>query len=173
MKFEKNIKNMYGVFDSIKEKLISDLSFVDLDNKGDSLLLFLSDINEDVDFLIDCHNTITHDWQSELYKKSKNYINDISKWCVYYDGSLLEDAIITADKKICINNISKLKLGNTKRHVNKIFDVGNDYFLFYKIFGKYLFIEKQGLNNQVWTNDMKDLIIKLKKAEFERDAKST
>ena len=54
MKFEKNMKNMYGVFDSIKEKLINDLSFVDLDNKGDSLLLFLSDINEDVDFLIHC-----------------------------------------------------------------------------------------------------------------------
>ena len=36
----------------------------------------------------------------------------------------------------------------------------------------YQYLIKQGLNNQVWTNDMKDLIIKLKKAEFQRDAKS-
>jgi len=164
--------SMYDVFDCVKAKFLENLSFVNENYDGENLLLFLSDKNQDMEFLIDCHNKITHDWQSELYHTSRKYINDLSKWCVYYDGSLLEDAIITADKKICINNVSKIKLGNTKRHVNKIFDVGNDYFLFYKIFGKYLFIEKQGLNNQVWTNDMKDLIIKLKKAEFERDAKS-
>ncbi len=53
--------------------------------------------------------------------------------------------------------------------MHKIFDVDTDYFLFYKILGKYLFIEKQGLDNQVWTKEYKEMIIKLKQTEFERD----
>ena len=61
------------------------------------------------------------------------------------------------------------KVGNTKRHMHKIFDVDTDYFLFYKILGKYLFIEKQGLDNQIWTKEYKEMIIKLKQTEFERD----
>lgn len=166
------MNSMYDVFDSVKEKFLKDLSFVDTSKKGDNLSLFLSDLNNDVSFLLDCHNTITHDWQSEIYFNSKKCINDISKWCIYYDGSLFSDAIIDENKQIWINKTNKFKLGNTKRHVNKIFDVGNDYFLFYKIYGKYLFLDKQGLDNQIWTKDMKHLIIKLKKAEFERDAKN-
>lgn len=160
---------MYDVFDGVKEKFLNDLSFVNQNVEGQNLLLYLSDHCNDASFLIDCHNTITHDWRSEIFHKSKACINDITKWCIFYNGSLISDAVIDSDKKIWINNSNKFKLGNTKRHVNNIFDVGNDYFLFYKIFGKYLFLEKQGLDNQVWTKDMKHLIIKLKKAEFERD----
>ena len=96
------------------------------------------------------------------------FINDPSKWCVYYDGSLLHNAIID-DDGIWLSNSENFKFGNTKRHMHHAFDVDTDYFLFYKILGKYLFLEKQGLDNQVWTGEMKDMIIKLKNAEFERD----
>ena len=91
----------------------------------------------------------------------------MSKWCIYYDGSLLYNAVIDDEKNIKLSNPENFKLGNTKRHAHKIFDVDTDYFLFYKMMGKYLFLEKQGLDNQIWTKDMKDVIIELKRAQLE------
>ena len=137
--------------------------------EGKNLLHYLSDENEDIEFLLHCHNTITHKWRDVIFQESIKYLNDLSKWCIYYDGSLLHNAVIDDDKNIWLSNPEKFTLGNSKRHAHMLFDVDTDYFLFYKILGKYLFLEKQGLRNQVWTRDMKELIIELKRTQLELD----
>jgi len=75
--------------------------------------------------------------------------------------------VIDVNGKVWLSNPQNFKLGNSKRHGHKLFDVDTDYFLFYKILGKYIFLEKQGLDNQIWTGDMKDLIIELKRTQLE------
>ena len=153
-------------FTDIKHLFISELGFCR--DKGQKLIHYLADKNEDPEFLIECHNLITHQWRDRIYTLSKKYIDDLSKWCIYYDGSLLHNAVID-DDGIWLSNCDNFKLGNTKRDVHRIFEIDTDYFLFHKMFGKYLFIEKQGLNNQIWTKDMKELIIELKRTKLELD----
>ena len=153
-------------FAAVKSLYINELGFCREDGK--KLIHYLADKNNDVDFLLECHNLITHQWRDRMYTLSKKYIDDHSKWCIYYDGSLLHNAVID-DDGVWLSNSDNFKLGNTKRHVHHLFDVDTDYFLFYKMFGKYLYLEKQGLDNQIWTKDVKDLIIELKRTKLELD----
>jgi len=155
-------------FHIISDDFLNGLDFVK-ETKGKKLLSYLADSNNDIDLLIKCHNIISNQWRDKIYTQSMKVINDSTKWCIYYDCSLLSNAIIDEDKNIWLTNLKHFKVGNTKRHMHKIFDVDTDYFLFYKILGKYLFIEKQGLDNQIWTKEYKEMIIKLKQTEFERD----
>lgn len=135
--------------------------------EGNRLLPILADKEQDIEFLLYCHNLITHKWRSIIFETARHYIDDLSKWCIYYDGSLLHNAVIDVNGKVWLSNPQNFKLGNSKRHGHKLFDVDTDYFLFYKILGKYIFLEKQGLDNQIWTGDMKDLIIELKRTQLE------
>ena len=135
MKSKKNMKNIYEEpYQLVKEEFLNGLDFI-TNTTGQLLLNHLANINNDIEFLIDCHNIISHQWRYKIHLQSRKVINDHTKWIVFYDGSLLHNAII---------------------------DV-------YKILGKYLFIEKQGLDNQIWTKEYREMIIKLKTAEFERD----
>lgn len=163
------MKNIYEQpFEIVSEEFFQGLDFL-TEKDYPKLLKYLADENNDIDLLINCHNIICNQWRDKIFTQAKKVINDNTKWCIYYDNSLLQNAVIDKNKNIWLSNKKHFKMGNTKRHMHKIFDVDTDYFLFYKILGKYLFMEKQGLDNQVWTKDMKDLIIKLKTAEFERD----
>jgi hypothetical protein len=163
------MKNIYEQpYQLVKEEFLNGLDFI-TNTTGQPLLNHLANINNDIEFLIDCHNIISHQWRYKIHLQSRKVINDHTKWIVFYDGSLLHNAIIDDNKKIWLSNTDKFKIGDPKRHMHKVFDVDTDYFLFYKILGKYLFIEKQGLDNQIWTKEYREMIIKLKTAEFERD----
>jgi len=158
---------LYGKsFDLFRNEFIRDLGICQ--DNGKRLLPYLADENSDIPFLLECHNTISNQWRDKIYTTSMKYIDDPSKWCIYYEGSLLHNAIIN-NEGIWLSNSKNFKIGNSKRHMHRIFDVDTDYFLFYKILGKYLFLEKQGLNNQIWTKDMKELIIELKLAKLENN----
>lgn len=161
---KKNSNFYEETFKSFQKPFLNSLGII---GTGKKLLHFLSDSNQDIEFLLHCHNIITNEWKSKIFETSVEYLDDLSKWCVYYDDSLLHNAVIDKDNNIKLSNPQNFKLGNTKRHAHKIFDVDTDYFLFYKILGKYLFLDKQGLDNQIWTKDMKELIIELKRTKLE------
>lgn len=161
---EKNSNFYEETFKSFQKPFLNSLGIT---GTGKNLLHFLSDKNQDIEFLLHCHNKITNEWKSKIFETSVEYLDDLSKWCIYYDGSLLHNAVIDNDNNIKLSNPQNFKLGNTKRHAHKIFDVDTDYFLFYKILGKYLFLDKQGLDNQIWTKDKKELIIELKRTKLE------
>lgn len=163
---QENLKIYEETFAGFKKNFIDDLEFM---GKGKKLLHVLSNKNQDVEFLLNCHNLITHEWRSRIYKLSTHYLDDMSKWCIYYDGSLLHNAVLDDSGNVCLSGPENFKLGNTKRHAHKLFDVDTDYFLFYKIFGKYLYLEKQGLDNQIWTKEHKEMIIELKRTKLELD----
>jgi len=162
----KNSKIYEEIFKNFRDSFINDLGICKSGTK--KLVHYLSDECDDIQFLIECHNTISHKWKDIIFTTAQKYIDDPTKWCIYYDGSLLHNAVIDSDG-IWLDNTQNFKFGNTKRHMNHVFDVDTDYFLFYKILGKYLFLEKQGLKNQIWTKDMKELIIELKRTQIELD----